>query len=325
MKKKRNGTLGAFLVALLVLFSLLGPLLATHNPLTSDFTHAVSPDQTPVGPSWSFPLGADRLFRDQFARLAHGARLSLCMALLATLLATFLGTTLGITTGFLAGSRTRTPWPLLLGALASLVLALAGNPLTAAVVLAAAIPLTWSVPWLQKGPAIDFDGLLMRAVDIGLAFPFLLLVMAIGAALDETTPTTVVLVLGLTGWLGTVRIVRSKTLEVRSREFVTASRALGQSPIGIILRHVLPNVFPVVWVLASSQVASMILAEAALSYLGVGLAPPTPTWGHMLFEGQDYLQTAPWMVLGPAAAILVSVLGFNLLGEALHDGLDPHL
>jgi peptide/nickel transport system permease protein len=167
------------------------------------------------------------------------------------------------------------------------------------------------------------DAALMRIVDIGLAFPFLLLVMALAAALDRTTPTTILLTLGLTGWLGTARIVRAKTMQIRNLDFVTASRALGQSTPGIMLRHVLPNVAGPLLVVATVSVAQMILAESVLSFLGGGIAPPTPTWGHMLFEGQDYFTAAPWISLGPGLAIMASVLGFNMLGEGLRDALDP--
>lgn len=167
------------------------------------------------------------------------------------------------------------------------------------------------------------DAALMRIVDIGLAFPFLLLVMALAAALDRTTPTTILLTLGLTGWLGTARIVRAKTMQLRNLDFVTASRALGQSTPGIMLRHVLPNVAGPLLVVATVSVAQMILAESVLSFLGGGIAPPTPTWGHMLFEGQDYFTAAPWISLAPGLAIMASVLGFNMLGEGLRDALDP--
>jgi ABC-type dipeptide/oligopeptide/nickel transport system permease subunit len=167
------------------------------------------------------------------------------------------------------------------------------------------------------------DTALMRLVDIGLAFPFLLLVMALGAVVERTTALTILVLLGLTGWLGIARVVRAKTLQIRALEYVMASRALGQSTPQLLLRHVLPNVAGPIVVLATVLVAQMILAESALSYLGAGMAPPTASWGHMLFEGQDTLSTAPWIAGAPAAAIVVAVFGFNLLGEGLRDALDP--
>jgi peptide/nickel transport system permease protein len=163
----------------------------------------------------------------------------------------------------------------------------------------------------------------MRVVDIGLSFPFLLLVMAIGAALDRTTAASIFVILGLTGWLGMARVLRAKTMQVRNLDFVVASRALGQSTAAILAKHVLPNVSGPLIVIATISVAQMIVAESVLSYLGVGIAPPTASWGHMLFEGQDVFQAEPWLVAGPGAAILLAVFGFNLLGEGLRDALDP--
>jgi ABC-type dipeptide/oligopeptide/nickel transport system permease subunit len=170
---------------------------------------------------------------------------------------------------------------------------------------------------------ISLDGIIMRIVDIGLCFPFLILVMAIGAALEETTVWTVLIVLGSTSWLGTARIVRSQTMRVRDLDYVTASRALGERTPTVLVRHVLPNVGGTLTVLGTISVAQMILAESALSYLNLGLPPPTPSWGHMLLDGQRHFAGAPWLLAAPGAALLLSVLGFNLLGEGLRDALDP--
>jgi ABC-type dipeptide/oligopeptide/nickel transport system permease subunit len=264
---------GLGLVSLLVLFALIGPIVSPHDPYTSDFARGLTPEHLPVGPGREFWLGTDRLFRDVFARLATGARVSLLIGLAATILATGIGSLVGAIAGWYEGR------------------------------------------WI--------DTILMRVVDVGLAFPFLLIVMALGAALDRTTATTIFLTLGLTGWLGVARIVRSKTLQVRHLDYIVAARALGQSTPRIFLRHVLPNVAGPILVIATILVAQMILAESVLSYLGAGIAPPTPTWGHMLFEGQDYLSAAPWITAAPGVAILLCVLGFNLLGEGLRDALDP--
>lgn len=168
------------------------------------------------------------------------------------------------------------------------------------------------------------DTLLMRLVDIGLSFPYLLLVMAIGAAVGDTTVVTILLVLGLTSWFGTARIIRSKTIQVRSLDFIVASRALGQSTGFILLRHILPNVAGPLIVIGSASVAQMIIAESVLSYLQVGLPPPAATWGRMLLEGQYFYSVAPRLVLAPGLMIFLAVLGFNLLGEGLRDALDPH-
>jgi ABC-type dipeptide/oligopeptide/nickel transport system permease subunit len=264
---------GLVLVGLLVVFAVLGPIVARHDPYASDFARGVGATHMPVGPNGEFWLGTDRLFRDIFARLAIGARLSLLIGIVATAIATAIGSFVGVLAGWYQGR------------------------------------------WV--------DSVLMRIVDVGLAFPFLLIVMALGAALDRTTASTIFVTLGLTGWLGIARIVRAKTLQVKNLDFIVAARALGQSTPTILWKHVLPNIAGPIVVIATILVAQMILAESVLSYLGAGIAPPTPTWGHMLFEGQDYLTVAPWIIGAPGAAILIAVLGFNLLGEGLRDALDP--
>jgi peptide/nickel transport system permease protein len=169
---------------------------------------------------------------------------------------------------------------------------------------------------------VDLDDAMMRTVDVLLAFPFLLLLMAIAAAVEHTTRATVFLVLGLTAWTGTARILRSKTLQVREHEFIVASRALGQSTPRILVRHVLPNVAGLAVVLATNSIAAMIVAEAALSFLGLSIPPPAASWGRMLDEGRAYYSAAPWLLAAPAIAIVLAVLGFNLLGEGLRDALD---
>lgn len=167
------------------------------------------------------------------------------------------------------------------------------------------------------------DTLLMRATDVMLAFPFLLFVLAISAAFDATGVGPVLGVLGLTGWTTIARVVRSKTLQVRELEYVVAMRALGASTLRILLRHVLPNIIGPALVIATLGVAQMIVAESVLSFLGVGVRPPEPSWGAMFSEGKDYARVAPWLVLFPGLGILLTVLGFNLLGEGLRDVLDP--
>jgi len=278
--RNRSAVAGTVIVVALVVFALVGPLLASHGPLESDFAHGVGPDKMPVGPSAGFPLGADRIFRDVFARLAVAGRLSLLIAVSATLIASVIGAVVGIVAGYYEGKRI--------------------------------------------ARVISVDGILMRLVDVLLAFPFLLLVMAIGAALDHTSAVTIFVILGVTGWLGIARLLRAKTMQVRALDYVMASRALGQPAAGVMLRHVLPNVAGPLVVSATVMVAQMIVADSVLSYLGVGIAPPTPTWGRMLFEGQDYYAVAPWLVAAPAAVILLAVWGFNMLGEGLRDALDPH-
>jgi ABC-type dipeptide/oligopeptide/nickel transport system permease subunit len=196
-----------------------------------------------------------------------------------------------------------------------------GHALVAALPLVACGAVAATRRW--PGPSLDVDGWLMRLVDVALAFPFLLLVMAIGASVDRTSATTIFVTLGLTGWLGIARVLRAKTMQVRALEYVEASRALGQSTVSVLARHVLPNVAGPLIVAATVLAAQMIVADSVLSYLGLGISPPTPTWGRMLLEGQDDYRTAPWLLASPAAAIVLSVWGFNMLGEGLRDALDP--
>ncbi len=171
------------------------------------------------------------------------------------------------------------------------------------------------------------DTLLMRLVDLVLAFPFLLLAITLAALLRESSigggTATVYITLGVVSWTTMARVIRSKVLSVREMEFVHSARAMGASSGRILVRHILPNVIGPVIVLATISVAQMILAESTLSYLSLGPPPPTPTWGRMLYEGQAYYRTAPWLIMAPGIAILITVLGFNLLGEGLRDAFDP--
>jgi ABC-type dipeptide/oligopeptide/nickel transport system permease subunit len=320
--RNRSAVAGAAVVVFLVVFSLLGPLLAAHGALESDFARGVAADEMPVGPSAAFPLGADRIFRDVFARLAVAGRLSLLVAVSATLIASTIGALVGIVAGYYQGTRLRVPWPVMAGVAGTLAAVAMGWTTLAAGMLVAGMGAATVRRFV--GPRLDVDGLLMRMVDILLAFPFLLLVMAIGAALDRTSAVTLFVILGATGWMGMARVLRAKTMQVRSLDYVVASRALGQPTARVMVKHVLPNVAGPLIVTATVMVAQMIVADSVLSYLGLGIAPPTPTWGRMLFEGQDYYVVAPWLVAAPAAAILLAVWGFNMLGEGLRDALDPH-
>jgi peptide/nickel transport system permease protein len=310
------------MVGLLVLFAAIGPLVAPHGPFESDFAHGVGPNMLPVGPSLEFPLGADRIFRDVFARLAAAARLSLLIALSATAIATAIGGAVGVVSGYLEGERVRLRWPAALGTAGALVALAFARPILAAAIFVAGVLASLRAPrWL--GLPVNVDALLMRAVDILLAFPFLLLVMGIGAALERTSATTILVILGVTGWLGIARVLRAKTMQVRANEYVLASRALGQPVPMILLKHIVPNVAGPLVVSATVLASQMIVADSVLSYLGVGIAPPTPTWGRMLFDGQSYVTAAPWLAFAPAAAILFAAWGFNMLGEGLRDALDP--
>jgi peptide/nickel transport system permease protein len=168
------------------------------------------------------------------------------------------------------------------------------------------------------------DDALMRLGDVQLAFPVLVLAVAVLAVLGASL-ANVILVLGVTGWITYARIVRGETLSLRQREFVEAARALGASDRYLIARHILPNVLAPVTVVATFSVARTIIAEASLSFLGLGIPPPAPSWGAMLDEGRNYITTGWWLALFPGLAILLLVLGINLVGDWLRDALDPRM
>ena len=168
------------------------------------------------------------------------------------------------------------------------------------------------------------DTLLMRCGDIQLAFPVLALAIAVLAVLGSSLGN-VILVLAVTGWVTYARVVRGETLSLKRREFVDAARALGARDAAILWRHILPNVLPPISVVATFSVARMILAEASLSFLGLGIPPPQPSWGAMLDDGRNYLTTGWWLALFPGLAILAVVLGVNLIGDWLRDVLDPRV
>src|SRR5437773_117174 len=168
------------------------------------------------------------------------------------------------------------------------------------------------------------DTIIMRIVDLNLAFPLILLALAVVALLGASL-RNLVIVMSITTWMIYARVVRGLSLTLREQEFVQAVRALGAHDIRIIARHILPNVLAPSMVIWTLEVARVILMESALSFLGLGVPPPTPTWGRMLAEGRDYLTVAGWITIFPGLAILLTVLGINLLGDGLRDLLDPRL
>ena len=166
------------------------------------------------------------------------------------------------------------------------------------------------------------DALLMRATDVFLAFPGILLAIALVAVLGPAL-SHLVLALVVFGWVDYARLVRGQVLQLREREFVLAARALGAGGGRVVVRHLLPSLLPVLVVQASLGMAGAILAEAGLSFLGLGLQPPTPSWGAMIDAGRAHLLDAPHLALAPGAAIFLTVMGLNFLGDGLADRLDP--
>jgi peptide/nickel transport system permease protein len=168
------------------------------------------------------------------------------------------------------------------------------------------------------------DQVLMRLVDLMLCFPTFFLILAVIAVLEPSI-WNIMVVIGLTSWMGVARLVRAEFLSLREREFVVAARALGAGDARLIFRHLMPNALAPVMVSATLGVAGAILTESALSFLGLGVQPPTPSWGNILTAGKDNIEIAWWLSLWPGLAILVTVMSYNLLGEGIREAIDPRL
>src|SRR5262252_3286294 len=205
---------------------------------------------------------------------------------------------------------------LVYGARISLVISVLAALLGAAVGVAAGLAAGY------LGGRVDM--VIMRVVDLNLAFPLILLALAVVALLGANL-RNLVIVMAITTWMIYARVVRGVSLTLREQEFIQAVRALGARDSRIVARHVLPNVAAPILVIWTLEVARVILMESALSFLGLGVPPPTPTWGRMLAEGRDYLVAAGWISIFPGLAIMLTVLGINFLGDGLRDLLDPRL
>jgi peptide/nickel transport system permease protein len=203
---------------------------------------------------------------------------------------------------------------LIFGARTSLIVGVVANG--AAVLIGALLGVTAGYLRGWIGAAI------MRFTDLMMAFPALLLAIVL-AAIFTPSLWIVALVIAMVNWVQIARVVYTQTTSYAEREFIEASRAVGAGPLRILVRHLLPHLVPTMLVWATLGIATTVLLEATLSYLGVGVRPPTPSWGNIIFENQTYFATAPWLVFFPGAAILLLAVSFNLLGDALRDALDP--
>ncbi|MFJ8925846.1 ABC transporter permease [Streptomyces sp. NPDC102364] len=298
IRRSRIALAALAVVMLMILFAVLAPLLTAIEGQDA-YTTSTSPDvlddygtpglplpyyRYPSGDHW---LGLEPgLGRDIFARMAHGAQVSLIIALLATVVSVVLGTVLGAAAGYFGGK---------------------------------------------------VDMVISRVMDLFLAFPHLLLVLSLTPILQSRLGDTalgdgsllpiasLVIILGFFGWAYLARVVRGQVLSIREQEFVEAARAYGASHRSIILKQIVPNVMGVVLVYATMMIPTNITAEAALSFLGVGVKDPTPSWGQMLNAAQqgNWYLTDPWFLAVPAGALVITVLAFNLLGDAVRDALDP--
>jgi peptide/nickel transport system permease protein len=287
---------GGGIIILLILLALIAPALTRWHVLQEPILQNQNGLDTygmPLPSSWRYVMGTDNLGRDVFSRVIYGTRVSLPVGVAAMLTATIIGLTIGLLSGFYGGK-------------------------------------------LDMG--------LMRFTDMNLSIPSILLAIAFAGLMDgkiihlhpawlhwsfldvhlERGMVSIFLIIGLVSWPPMVRVIRGQVLSIKEREFVQASRALGASDFRVIFRHLLPNVLPTVIVLAAMATANTIILEAGLGYLGVGVPPPAPSWGSMIADGQDYFISAPVIVIAPGAAILLTVLAFNLLGQGLQEVLNPH-
>jgi ABC-type dipeptide/oligopeptide/nickel transport system permease subunit len=168
-----------------------------------------------------------------------------------------------------------------------------------------------------------FDSICMRAVDVLLSLPFLLIAIAVNRAVANPSLWSLYVLLGSLSWPALARVTRTKVMQVRALDYVAAAQALGAATRRVLLRHVVPNVLGPAVIIGTTMVADMIVAESAMSFLGLGVQPPQASWGSMLYEGRDALAFAPHLLIAPGVLIAMTVFGFNLLGEGLRDALDP--
>jgi peptide/nickel transport system permease protein len=290
LRARRTFWLGATGIALLFLASAGGPLVWSLDPLFMFRDAGLTDVGQPVGPTEQFPLGTDLLGRDYLSRLLHGGRVSLGVGVGASLLATAIGVLVGG------------------------VAAVAGNP-PLRVALRGGRTVTLGIP---------LESILMRLTDAVLAFPILLLAIALVAIIGPSMLLVTAIIAGFL-WTSVARIVYGRVRTLLQREFIEAARALGVSDARILLRHVLPHAAPLVVAYGTLGISTAILLEASLSYIGVGLPLPAPSWGSMIAQHASYYASDPRLLALPGGAVMLTILSFNLVGDALRDALDPHL
>jgi len=307
-------------------------------PLAKPNLEMLRPNEIPTLGVYVF--GTDDLGRDVFARMLQGSWVSLTVGFVAVGIAIIIGIFLGGIAGYYGQRHIRVDQLIAAGFLISgAVLLVADLGWTGAVLLLCAFACAL-ISLLMKKPAsaktkpawtrfwyfntISIDTLVMRFVDIMLCFPSFFLILTVVALLPASI-YNIMIIIGLTSWMGTTRFVRAEFLSLREQDFVAAARALGLDNFRIIFRHMMPNAVAPVLVSATIGVATAILTEAGLSFLGFGVPPPHATWGNILSDGKRFIFDAPWLTFVPGIAILVVVLSFNLFGEGLRDVMNPKL
>jgi len=307
-------------------------------PLARPNIESLAPNEIPA--LNRYLLGTDDLGRDVFARMLQGAWVSLTVGFIAVGISVIIGIFLGGMAGYFGQHFIRLDHLLLAVCIAGGFGLLALDfKLTGIMLLVLSFSyLAWllrpkktgtsktrfALPGFLRANTMSIDTLIMRIVDIMLCFPSFFLILTVVALLPASI-YTIMIVIGLTSWMGTTRFVRAEFLSLREQDFVAAVKALGVGNFRIIFRHMIPNAIAPVLVSATIGIASAILTEAGLSFLGFGVPPPHATWGNILSGGRNFLFDAPWLTFIPGLAILIVVLSFNLFGEGLRDALNPKL
>ncbi len=303
-------------------------------PLSTPNLASLGPGQAPL--LGTYLLGTDELGRDVFARMLQGAWVSLTVGFVAVGISVLIGILLGGIAGYYGQNQVQVDHLLLAAAVLAGAVLLAvgriawgsgllifGGAYLLLLFFQVQRPINGLPPFIRTR-TFTIDTLIMRLVDIMLCFPTFFLILTVVALLPASI-YNIMVVIGLTSWMGTTRFVRAEFLSLREQDFVAAAKALGVGNLRIIFRHMMPNAVAPVLVSATIGIASAILTEAGLSFLGFGVPPPHATWGNILSDGQNYIFDAPWLTFIPGIAILIVVLAFNLFGEGLREVLNPKL
>ena len=264
-RRRPAALVGAAVVLLFVLMAVGAPLIATTDPVRTDWS------KIRKAPSWAHPFGTDDLGRDGFSRVIWGSRISMQAGVFSIVLAMAIGVPVGLVAGYYRGA---------------------------------------------------LDQVIMRLTDAWLAFPFLILAIGLVTILGPSL-TNATLAIGLGATPTYIRLTRGLVLATKEEDYVQGARALGAGDLRVMARHILPNAASAILVQATVAIPTAIIAEAVLSFLGLGVQPPAPSWGTMLNAAQQFLEQAPWMAYWPGLAIFVLALSFNLAGDGLRDVLDP--
>ena len=355
LKQNRLAVLGLVIFILFFITALIGLILTSgpdpvfdpslvrlqeklRPPLSKPNLETLQPDELPALGVYLF--GTDDLGRDTFSRMLQGSWVSLTVGFVAVGISVLIGILMGGIAGYFGQNHIYFDHILMVVLLfAAGALIVVGAPSQGLGLLALGLGYIVYSLWTKRisekkvlpiwlhvlhKKAFSVDTLIMRIVDIMLCFPSFFLILTVVALLPASI-YNIMIIIGLTSWMGTTRFVRAEFLSLREQDFVTAARALGVSDFRIIFRHMMPNAIAPVLVSATIGIATAILTEAGLSFLGFGVPPPHATWGNILSDGKRFIFDAPWLTFIPGFAILIVVLSFNLFGEGLRDILNPKL